>query len=193
MAYTGAAMALGGVVQMLSPQMGGLRMRQGRKINRAMPLAGRSIPRRRATPSACCTARVKLAGRLSPQAFIPKTSNNHHPFEQTAAIAAFLWAKYGTEHDPWAKRRRRWRPHAGRIAGQHSVDRQSEDVVRIGRRGVCRRAGWHKHFVDGTPVLSSDGTENFPGFRWEFRPGSQAQEYIQGIPAVENGSRSAAN
>ncbi|WP_336842790.1 tail assembly protein [Serratia nevei] len=29
MAYTGAAMALGGVVQMLSPQMGGLRMRQG--------------------------------------------------------------------------------------------------------------------------------------------------------------------
>lgn len=28
MAYTGAAMALGGVVQMLSPQMGGLRMRQ---------------------------------------------------------------------------------------------------------------------------------------------------------------------
>ena len=62
---------------------------KARKINRAMPLAGRSIPRRRATPSACCTARVKLAGRLSPQAFIPKTSNNHHPFEQTAAIAAF--------------------------------------------------------------------------------------------------------
>ncbi|EQC0068466.1 tail assembly protein [Serratia marcescens] len=28
MAYTGAAVALGGVVQMLSPQMGGLRMRQ---------------------------------------------------------------------------------------------------------------------------------------------------------------------
>ncbi|MBS3894896.1 tail assembly protein [Serratia marcescens] len=28
MAYSGAAMALGGVVQMLSPQMGGLRMRQ---------------------------------------------------------------------------------------------------------------------------------------------------------------------
>lgn len=28
MAYTGAAMSLGGVVQMLSPQMGGLRMRQ---------------------------------------------------------------------------------------------------------------------------------------------------------------------
>lgn len=48
-------------------------------------------------------------------------------------------------------------------------------------------------FVDGTPVLSSDGTENFPGFRWEFRPGSQAQEYIQGIPPLRMRSRSAAN
>ncbi len=41
-------------------------------------------------------------------------------------------------------------------------------------------------FADGTPVLNADGSENFPGFRWEFRPGTQAQEYIQGIPAVEN-------
>jgi predicted phage tail protein len=41
-------------------------------------------------------------------------------------------------------------------------------------------------YADGTPVLNSDGTENFPGFRWEFRPGTQAQDYIQGIPAVEN-------
>lgn len=41
-------------------------------------------------------------------------------------------------------------------------------------------------YADGTPVLNSDGTENFPGFRWEFRPGTQSQDYIQGIPAVEN-------
>jgi predicted phage tail protein len=41
-------------------------------------------------------------------------------------------------------------------------------------------------YADGTPVLNSDGTENFPGFRWEFRPGTQAQDYIQGIPSVEN-------
>ncbi|MGK0667127.1 host specificity protein J [Serratia marcescens] len=41
-------------------------------------------------------------------------------------------------------------------------------------------------FADGTPALNADGSENFPGFRWEFRPGTQAQEYIQGIPAVEN-------
>ncbi|MEL5591561.1 host specificity protein J [Serratia ureilytica] len=41
-------------------------------------------------------------------------------------------------------------------------------------------------FADGTPSLNADGSENFPGFRWEFRPGTQAQDYIQGIPAVEN-------
>lgn len=41
-------------------------------------------------------------------------------------------------------------------------------------------------FADGTPALNADGSENFPGFRWDFRPGTQAQDYIQGIPAVEN-------
>lgn len=41
-------------------------------------------------------------------------------------------------------------------------------------------------FADGTPALNADGSENFPGFRWGFRPGTQAQDYIQGIPAVEN-------
>ncbi|BEM76410.1 host specificity protein [Serratia marcescens] len=41
-------------------------------------------------------------------------------------------------------------------------------------------------FADGTPINNADGGENFPGFRWEFRPGSQAQDYIQGIPSVEN-------
>lgn len=39
---------------------------------------------------------------------------------------------------------------------------------------------------DGTPYGNADGTINFPDARWEFRPGTQAQEYIQGIPSVEN-------
>ncbi|WPU24521.1 host specificity protein J [Cedecea neteri] len=41
-------------------------------------------------------------------------------------------------------------------------------------------------FLDGTPIQSDDGTMNFPGVTWEFRPGTQTQEYIQGVPAVEN-------
>lgn len=41
-------------------------------------------------------------------------------------------------------------------------------------------------YLDGTPVRAQDGTLNFPGVAWEYRPGTQAQEYIQGIPSVEN-------
>lgn len=41
-------------------------------------------------------------------------------------------------------------------------------------------------FLDGTPVIAADGTQNFPGVRWEFRPGTPNQEYIQGMPDVEN-------
>ncbi len=41
-------------------------------------------------------------------------------------------------------------------------------------------------YLDGTPLLDSQGNENFPGTKWEFRPGSVQQTYIQGIPSVEN-------
>ncbi|MFP7605054.1 TipJ family phage tail tip protein [Serratia quinivorans] len=41
-------------------------------------------------------------------------------------------------------------------------------------------------FLDGTPIIAADGTQNFPGVRWEFRPGTPDQEYIQGMPDVEN-------
>lgn len=41
-------------------------------------------------------------------------------------------------------------------------------------------------YLDGTPLLNADGTENFSGVAWEFRPGTQAQKYIQGIPGTEN-------
>lgn len=41
-------------------------------------------------------------------------------------------------------------------------------------------------FLDGTPLTSADGTENFPGVKWEFRPGTPHQDYIPGMPDVEN-------
>ncbi|HGM6348251.1 TPA: host specificity protein J [Serratia marcescens] len=41
-------------------------------------------------------------------------------------------------------------------------------------------------FLDGTPIVVADGTQNFPGVKWEFRPGTPDQEYIQGMPDVEN-------
>ncbi|CAH6661239.1 host specificity protein J [Pseudocitrobacter vendiensis] len=41
-------------------------------------------------------------------------------------------------------------------------------------------------YLDGTPLQNSDGSENFSGVVWEFRSGTQAQDYIQGIPGTEN-------
>lgn len=41
-------------------------------------------------------------------------------------------------------------------------------------------------YLDGTPIKNPDGTSNFTGVTWEYRPGTQGQDYIQGMPNVEN-------
>ncbi|MHC0465087.1 TipJ family phage tail tip protein [Kosakonia cowanii] len=41
-------------------------------------------------------------------------------------------------------------------------------------------------YLDGTAIENADGTQNFSGVTWEFRAGTQAQKYIQGIPGTEN-------
>lgn len=41
-------------------------------------------------------------------------------------------------------------------------------------------------YLDNTPIMDASGNVNFPGVNWEWRPGSVEQEYIQGIPSVEN-------
>ncbi|WP_047685462.1 MULTISPECIES: host specificity protein J [Xenorhabdus] len=41
-------------------------------------------------------------------------------------------------------------------------------------------------FLDNTPLIGADGTPNFEGVKWEFRPGTPHQAYIPGLPAVEN-------
>lgn len=41
-------------------------------------------------------------------------------------------------------------------------------------------------YLDGTPLENADGSQNFSGVAWEFRPGTQAQKYIQGVPGTEN-------
>lgn len=38
-------------------------------------------------------------------------------------------------------------------------------------------------YLDGTPI----GSQNYENLRWEFRPGTQQQTYVQGMPSVENG------
>ncbi|MCK7466034.1 host specificity protein J [Enterobacter roggenkampii] len=41
-------------------------------------------------------------------------------------------------------------------------------------------------YLDGTALENADGSQNFSGVAWEFRSGTPAQKYIQGIPGTEN-------
>lgn len=41
-------------------------------------------------------------------------------------------------------------------------------------------------FLDDTPLADSNGNLNFPNVKWEYRSGSVDQEYIKGVPAIEN-------
>ncbi|WP_446470832.1 host specificity protein J [Xenorhabdus stockiae] len=41
-------------------------------------------------------------------------------------------------------------------------------------------------FLDNTPIIGPDGKPNFEGVKWEFRHGTPHQDYIKGMPAVEN-------
>ena len=41
-------------------------------------------------------------------------------------------------------------------------------------------------YLDGTALENAEGSQNFSGVTWEFRAGTQAQKYIQGIPGTEN-------
>ncbi|MFS7385012.1 host specificity protein J [Rahnella inusitata] len=41
-------------------------------------------------------------------------------------------------------------------------------------------------YLDGTALLNTNGSSNFSGVAWEFRPGTQAQTYIQGLPGANN-------
>lgn len=38
-------------------------------------------------------------------------------------------------------------------------------------------------YLDGTPLENQDGSQNFSGVAWEFRAGTQAQNYVQGYRA----------
>ncbi|MCY0368097.1 phage tail protein [Pseudomonas aeruginosa] len=41
-------------------------------------------------------------------------------------------------------------------------------------------------YFDNTPLMDPSGNLNFPNVKWEWRAGSVDQDYIPGIPAVEN-------
>lgn len=79
--------------------------------------------------------------------------------------------------------------------GGHTPTEQPNDLISVAKAKVLVALGEGEFaggltgqniWLGGTPILNADGTENFPGIKWEFRPGTQAQTYIQGMPGSEN-------
>ncbi|STW07578.1 gp24 [Klebsiella grimontii] len=83
----------------------------------------------------------------------------------------------------------------GGSSSQRTPTEQSDDLQSVAKAKILIALGEGEFageltgkdiYLDGTPLLNADGSENFSGVAWEFRPGTQAQKYIQGIPGTEN-------
>lgn len=59
-------------------------------------------------------------------------------------------------------------------------------LVALGKGEFAGQLTGKDIYLDGTALENADGSQNFSGVTWEFRAGTQAQKYIQGIPGTEN-------
>lgn len=59
-------------------------------------------------------------------------------------------------------------------------------LIAVGEGEFAGTPGAQDIFLDGTPLMDANGNYNFPGVKWEWRPGSLEQAHIPGIPSVDN-------
>lgn len=59
-------------------------------------------------------------------------------------------------------------------------------LVAVGEGQMAGNPTGRDIYLNGTPLIGPDGTNNFGGVKWEWRDGSQDQTYIQGMPEVSN-------
>lgn len=83
----------------------------------------------------------------------------------------------------------------GGSSSQRTLTEQPDDLQSVAKAKILIALGEGEFaggltgkdiYLDGTPLENADGSQNFSGVAWEFRPGTQAQSYIQGIPGTEN-------
>ncbi|MDU4266109.1 MAG: phage tail protein [Enterobacter hormaechei] len=75
---------------------------------------------------------------------------------------------------------------SSRTPTEQPDDLQSVILVALGEGEFAGQLTAKDIYLDGTALENADGSQNFSGVVWEFRPGTQAQDYIQGIPGTEN-------
>lgn len=79
---------------------------------------------------------------------------------------------------------------SSRTPTEHPDDLQSvakaKILIALGEGEFAGQLTGKDIYLDGTALENADGSQNFSGVTWEFRAGTQAQKYIQGIPGTEN-------
>ena len=85
--------------------------------------------------------------------------------------------------------------HKGGSSSSRTPTEQPDDLQSVAKAKILVALGEGEFagqltakdiYLDGTALENADGSQNFSGVTWEFRPGTQAQKYIQGIPGTEN-------
>ena len=112
-----------------------------------------------------------------------------HPDIQTVATTGWLFYGRNMATDKVLKGRK------GGSSSSRTPTEQPDDLQSVAKAKILVALGEGEFagqltgkdiYLDGTPLENSDGSQNFSGVAWEFRPGTQAQKYIQGIPGTEN-------
>ncbi|WP_277971740.1 TipJ family phage tail tip protein [Pantoea agglomerans] len=164
MIASGVSMAAGGVVQMLSPQMTGLAKSSDEKASYAFGSPTNTASQ--GYPVPLLYGKRRIGG---------------------AIISAGI---YVDDLDAYQAQRA-----SGTVTpdarGAEKGDLQSIAVARVlvalGEGEFAGGLTDRDIYLNGTALVNSDGTSNFgSGVSWVFRPGTQDQEYIPGIPSVEN-------
>ncbi|QIP21287.1 phage tail protein [Enterobacter kobei] len=85
--------------------------------------------------------------------------------------------------------------HKGGSSSSRTPTEQPDDLQSVAKAKILVALGEGEFagqltgkdiYLDGTALENADGSQNFSGVTWEFRAGTQAQKYIQGIPGTEN-------
>lgn len=59
-------------------------------------------------------------------------------------------------------------------------------LIALGEGEFAERPKASDIYLNGTPLVNSNGTENFGGVTWDWRSGAQVQTHIPGMPNVSN-------
>lgn len=129
-----------------------------------------------------------LAGRSSLLVYTSKTSNNQNNLPFRLPDGGFF---YGRNMATTTQiKGRKGGSSSSRTPTEQPDDLQSvakaKILVALGEGEFAGQLTGKNIYLDGTALENADGSQNFSGVTWEFRAGTQAQNYIQGIPGTEN-------